>query len=249
LQPAPNRIGSTLIELQQVDSTNNYATALLHAGMAQHGFAVTANNQTQGKGQRNRTWDAVPGANITLSAVIEPVSFVMSEAFLLSMAVAVATYRFFSHYAGDETKIKWPNDIYWNDRKAGGILIENILAGTKWKFAVAGIGLNINQVNFGPLGKKAVSLRQITGRGYHIPILARELLNQLEDAYSQLTINREVIIYEYHQHLYKSGEEMKFKKDNRIFSAIVKGVSNHGELILFHGVEKAYEVGEIEWII
>jgi BirA family transcriptional regulator, biotin operon repressor / biotin---[acetyl-CoA-carboxylase] ligase len=249
LQPAPNRIGSTLIELQQVDSTNNYATGLIHAGMAQHGIVVTAKEQTSGKGQRNRSWEAVPGENITLSVIIEPNDLVLAEAFLLSMAVAVACRRFFSAYAGPDTRIKWPNDIYWNDRKAGGILIENILSGTKWKYAVAGIGININQVKFGESTGKPVSLKQITGKDFEIQQLISELLDHLEDCFTELVKHKELVTAEYHLHLYKSGEEVRFKKANRSFRAIVKGVTDHGRLILLHGIEHSYEIGEIEWII
>jgi BirA family transcriptional regulator, biotin operon repressor / biotin---[acetyl-CoA-carboxylase] ligase len=249
LQPAPNRIGSTLIELHQVDSTNNYATSLIHAGMAQHGVVVITKEQTRGKGQRNRSWNSAPEANITLSAVIEPDKPLLPQAFLLSMAVAVGTERFFSRYAGTETTIKWPNDIYWNDRKAGGILIENIISGTKWKFAVAGIGLNINQANFGDLGTKAVSLKQITGKDYDVPLMARELLDWLQLAYVELTNNPEALISEYQKKLYRINEEARFRKGNMNFSAVVKGVSNQGALILQHGVEKTFDVGEVEWII
>ncbi len=83
--------------------------------------------QTGGKGQRGKTWQTGNGENIAISIIIEPKHLQVAEQFNLSVAVALGCYDFFSAYAGDETFIKWPNDIYWRDRKAGGVLIENVI--------------------------------------------------------------------------------------------------------------------------
>ena len=151
-------IGNPFIELQQVESTNNYATGAVHAGMAQHGTIVFAHHQTKGKGQHNRAWLADEGKNIAMSVILQPPGLALSQSFLISMATALGVQRFFSHYAGSETKVKWPNDLYWRDRKAGGILIENIVQGSEWKASIVGIGININQTAFENLENKAVSL-------------------------------------------------------------------------------------------
>ena len=139
-----NPIGKPFIELPTVESSNNYATRQVQAHLAGHGATWFAYNQTKGKGQRGNTWTTHPGQNIILTTVIEPIHLKLADQFILSAAVAVACYDFFSSYALDETSIKWPNDIYWKDRKAGGILIENILQGTDWKYAIVGIAININ---------------------------------------------------------------------------------------------------------
>jgi BirA family transcriptional regulator, biotin operon repressor / biotin---[acetyl-CoA-carboxylase] ligase len=123
-------IGNPFIELQQVESTNNYATGMVHEGMAQHGMVVFANHQTKGKGQHNRTWLSEEGKNIAMSVILQPPGLALSQSFLISMATALGVQRFFAKYAGSETKVKWPNDLYWRDRKAGGILIENIVLGS-----------------------------------------------------------------------------------------------------------------------
>ena len=143
-----NPIGTPFIELHTVDSTNNYAMGLVHAGMAQHGTAVFAHEQTKGRGQRNKAWVSEPGANIALSVIFQPPAFSTSQLFMISKLVATAVLNFFNSYATTDTSIKWPNDIYWRDRKAGGILIENMVNGSTWNWAVVGIGININQVNF-----------------------------------------------------------------------------------------------------
>ncbi|HMI59907.1 MAG TPA: biotin--[acetyl-CoA-carboxylase] ligase, partial [Puia sp.] len=180
-------IGHAFIELQSVDSTNNYAMAQATEGRAVHGALFFAHEQWAGKGQRGRFWTSTPGENIVLSAVLEPLALQPSQAFSLSVCVALACHDLFSRYAGPEsTSIKWPNDLYWNDRKAGGILIENHFQGDRWPLAIAGIGININQVEFPASARNPVSLRQITGRTFRAAELARELGSCLDQRYSAL---------------------------------------------------------------
>lgn len=243
-----NLIGAVRIELQQVDSTNNYATALAHAGMAQHGTTVLAHHQTRGKGQREKQWLAIAGTNLTLSVILLPENWPGCPPFLLSQAVAVGVFNFFHRYAGSETRIKWPNDLYWRDRKAGGILIENIFQGSTWKYAIAGIGININQVDFGELGDSAVSLRQVTGQQFLLEALEQELYVQLGSALDLMQENPSAIRDEYANRLYKRGERVRLKKDSRVFEAMIKGVSDGGELIVQHALEERFSVGEIEWL-
>jgi BirA family biotin operon repressor/biotin-[acetyl-CoA-carboxylase] ligase len=180
-------IGHAFIELESVDSTNNYAMAQAAAGKASHGTLFFAHEQWAGKGQRGRSWASTPGENIVLSTVIEPVALQPAQAFSLSVCVALACHDLFSSYAGPEsTSIKWPNDLYWNDRKAGGILIENHFQGGRWTLAIAGMGININQVEFPATARNPVSLRQITGRQFQATDMARELGQCLDRRYTEL---------------------------------------------------------------
>lgn len=247
--PPRNSIGFNLIELQQVESTNNYATGLAHAGMAQHGTVVWSHHQTAGKGQRHKSWETDAGENITASFILEPSWISLPNAFGLSRAVAVGVQRFFATYAGEQTKVKWPNDLYWGDRKAGGILIENILSGAQWKYAIVGIGININQTVFGGLAQKAVSLKQITGASHDIPPLIKELCRHLEQALTELESNPISVEGSYHELLYKIGERVRLKKGGRVFEATIKGVSPQGRLIAHHLIDETFEVGEVEWVI
>ncbi|MDB5197787.1 MAG: hypothetical protein JWP88_2158 [Flaviaesturariibacter sp.] len=241
-------IGFRLIELQQVDSTNNYATALAHAGMAQHGCVVWAHHQTTGKGQRSKSWEAAVGENITASFIIDPSALSLSRAFGLSMAVAIAVQRFFSAYAGAQTKVKWPNDLYWGDRKAGGILIENSLSGSDWRLAVIGIGININQTAFGEMSSRAVSLKQLTGKTYVIRDLIPALAAQVQQAFTELLSDSAGIENAYHQMLYKRGERVRLKKGGRVFEALIKGVTSGGQLVAHHITDETFDVGEVEWL-
>lgn len=243
------------VSLETVDSTNNYALHLVHAGLAQHGTAVFTHEQTAGKGQRQKTWHATAGENILMSLLLRPEGLSIADQPALNAAVALGTYDFFSRYAGDDTSIKWPNDLYWQDRKAVGILVENIIsAGTEgggaWKWAVAGIGVNINQTNFGDFNRRPVSLRQITGRSYDLITLARELRHCVLKQYDALQKDgTAAILALYNQRLYKLHEKVKLKKDNRVFETEIRGVGADGRLTVFHGIEETFAHGEVEWII
>jgi BirA family biotin operon repressor/biotin-[acetyl-CoA-carboxylase] ligase len=244
-------IGHAFIELESVDSTNNYAMARAAGGMAPHGTLFFAYDQWAGKGQRGRSWVSSPGENIILSAVIEPVALHQTQAFQLSACIALAVHDLFSRYAGpEETRIKWPNDLYWRDRKAGGILIENHFKGNTWLLAIAGMGVNINQVDFTPAAKNPVSLRQITGRSFNAAALARELGACLDRRYAELEAGEAgALMTQYNDRLYRREQEIRLKKDNAVFTTTVRGVSASGELLTRDTLERQWNFGEVEWVI
>lgn len=238
------------ILLHSVDSTNNYAMGLVHAGMAQQGMAVFAREQTQGRGQRNRSWISASNSNIILSVILEiNSSLPSSRLFLLSKSVAVATADFFNKYAVNGVSIKWPNDIYWNDRKAGGILIENVFHGSEWNYSIVGVGLNINQVEFQGLESRAVSLKQITGKDHDTVELARELHQAIMEKFFELKLSAASITKEYTELLYKREQAVRLKKDNQLFEGVIKDVTDFGELVVAHPLEERFGVGEVEWVV
>ncbi len=243
------RIGEPFIELFTIDSTNNYAMGQAHEGLASHGTVYFTEHQTAGKGQRNKSWTANPGENITMSCVLEPNGPNRARPFLLIAAVALACRDLFNDHTKGETTIKWPNDIYWRDRKAGGILIENIYRAAQWQFAIAGIGLNLNQASFSPNLPNPVSLKQITGKDHDRLEMAKELCTRLNQRYAQFLQENNSLLDEYNHCLYKIGENVKFKKDNLVFQARVLGVSGLGQLITMDTIEKRFEFGEVEWVI
>ena len=241
-------IGNPFTVLASVDSTNNYAMAQVHAGLAKHGTAWFAREQHAGRGQRGKQWATQPGENIILSTVIEPFLLVQQQ-FLLSAAIALACYRFFSNYAGDETKIKWPNDLYWRDRKAGGILVENVLKGQDWKFAIAGMGININQTSFPEHLLNPVSLKQITGKTFDPLNLAKELCLKIDEVLNEMKSGgTENIIQQYKAVLYKRNEKVKLKKSIAVFETIIREVKSDGLLITEDTMERSFDFGEVEWV-
>jgi BirA family biotin operon repressor/biotin-[acetyl-CoA-carboxylase] ligase len=178
-------LGEPLIELFEIDSTNMYAMEQIHAQKALSGSVYQTDFQTNGKGQHGRIWESHRGENLLCTYVLElnalkqGKNWVPSEQLGLSAAVALGTQAFFMEFAGEETKIKKPNDIYWRDRKAGGILIENIVRGTDWTWTVIGIGLNINQTQFSNEAGNPVSLKQITGKDWDIKTMQKKLAESL----------------------------------------------------------------------
>ncbi|MEI9944109.1 MAG: biotin--[acetyl-CoA-carboxylase] ligase [Chitinophagaceae bacterium] len=224
---ASNPIGTPITELPSIDSTNNYALAKVHAGLAQHGMAFFAHEQVQGKGQRGKSWSSGKDTSVILSVVVNPKSLLLSQQFHLSACVAVSVYEFFSTHAGDDTAIKWPNDLYWQDRKAGGILIENVVRGgtddrgqmtddqSAWQWSVIGIGININQEHFSKELKNPVSLRQITGKEFDPLELAKQICGKLDKNLNVLSAGVggfEKILSLYNDHLYKWNEKVKLKR-------------------------------------
>jgi len=235
--------------LDSIGSTNNYAMAQVHAGLAKHGMAYFAHDQTAGKGQRGKTWETEAGQNIALSIAVQPGKPFFQNQFLFNAAVANACYDFFNAYAGPEVSIKWPNDIYWRDRKAGGILIENKLMGREWKWAVAGIGININQTAFSGQQRNAVSLKQICGRTNDPVQLARELH---EKVLAAITNTREadlpILLQQYNEHLFLRGKTTRLKKGNSIFETTIKAVNASGQLVTQDTMEREFNFGEVEWV-
>ena len=187
MSPAtPNIVlGAPLIELSTIDSTNIYAMAQIKAGLSKSGSCYTADFQTNGKGQHGRVWESSKGQNLLCSYILELntldtlKNWTPADQIGFSAAIALGIRAFFDAHTNGDTKIKRPNDIYWRDRKAGGILIENLLKGTEWTWAVVGIGININQTVFSPEAPNPVSLKQITGRDWDILSLQEALSKAL----------------------------------------------------------------------
>lgn len=234
--------------LDTVDSTNNYAMQQVHDGLAKHGRAWFANEQTAGKGQRGKHWASEKGKNIAMSLVLVPGQFKITSQFHLSAAIALACFEFLKTYAGDEMKIKWPNDLYWRDRKAGGILIENKFQGKAWKWAVVGIGININQTVFNIDLANPVSLKQITGKTFDAVALAKELHALIMKNLSEI-ITMDKILQQYNRHLYKINELVTLRKAGVKFETVIKEVSAHGKLVTVDAMEREFDFGEVEWVL
>ena len=137
-------IGDLIIELSEIDSTNNYAMRLINEGMAEHGMAILADFQTNGKGQHGNIWQAQESKNLLCSIILDTHGFPLEKQFLLNtMACLAVADTLIQQYLLQDVSIKWPNDIYAGKRKIAGILIENQIRGVSWSHAVIGIGLNI----------------------------------------------------------------------------------------------------------
>jgi BirA family biotin operon repressor/biotin-[acetyl-CoA-carboxylase] ligase len=248
-------IGLPFTELTEVDSTNIYAMNQVKTNLAGHGAAFLAQKQWAGKGQMGKVWEAQTGQNILLSVVLDPKKLVFDglalEPSVVSMLVAVGCFNFFITYAGDETSIKWPNDIYWRDRKAAGILIENSFRGPIWQWSIAGMGVNINQTEFGTGLQKAVSLKQMTGKTFQVPALAKELCSHIEAAL-QMVVDKgpDTLLALYNNALYKKGEQVQLDiEGQKITATICRVLSNgHLEIETENGSKQSHALGAIKWL-
>jgi BirA family biotin operon repressor/biotin-[acetyl-CoA-carboxylase] ligase len=220
-----------LIHLQEIDSTNEYAKSLIKEfTYVSEGTTIVAKNQLHGRGQMGSSWESNPGQNLTFSVIISP-KILISEQFQISKIVALALVDFISRLSIKNVFIKWPNDIYINEKKIAGILIENILKNNKIEHTIVGIGLNVNQVDF--TTKNATSLQLITSQAYDLNILLANFLELLERNYFLLKSNQHGVINEvYLKNLLGFQKERKFSTSTEQFKATIIGVSSAGKLQL-----------------
>jgi BirA family biotin operon repressor/biotin-[acetyl-CoA-carboxylase] ligase len=194
LPATPNIVlGEPLIKLTTIPSTNIYAMEQVHQGLALSGSCYSADFQTAGKGQHGRNWESEKGQNLLSSYVLELKQLKTEKIWTptdqigFSAAIALGARAFFASFAGEQTKIKKPNDIYFRDRKAGGILIENLVRGKEWTWAVIGIGMNINQSSFSSasvnrISSYPISLQEITNLNWDIKKMQQHLNEALTNA-------------------------------------------------------------------
>lgn len=191
----------TYIQLESIRSTNTYLAQ--NAEGAVHGTVVYADCQTAGRGQRGNSWESADFKNITMSMLLRPANVKPSCQFWLSEAVALAVVHTLDRYIDNGVSIKWPNDIYWNDRKICGILVEHSLSGGKIDHTIAGIGLNINQEKFLSDAPNPVSLRQIIGCDTPLPDVLHHLSEELLRLADSLPDNAESLHAEFLSRLYR----------------------------------------------
>lgn len=218
-----------IIELDTIDSTNNYAMQLIDADTAQHGLTITTLQQTKGKGQRGRQWSDVPGQSLLMTIVCVPDRAIDAQ-FAFNAAIAVAVAEVLQDLNENwHVSIKWPNDIIINDKKAGGILIENILRGSEWSYAVIGLGLNILQDHFPDSLPFATSLKIASGKEFK-PTEIRDKIRENILRYVDSKKSTADIMRLYNQSLYRKGDAQKFTDGSTDWPAIIQGTMADGTL-------------------
>jgi BirA family transcriptional regulator, biotin operon repressor / biotin---[acetyl-CoA-carboxylase] ligase len=245
-----HKIGEEIIDLREIDSTNNYAMRLINQGIASHGLVIKADYQTSGKGQHGNIWSSEQGKNLLLSVILDTQAFPLEDQFILNACFcnAVATLLM-ERYEIKDVRIKWPNDIYVGNRKIAGILMENVLRGSVWQYAIVGIGINVNQDQF-PLLHRATSLNILLEKEQAIKQCEQFLLKEMNANYKAFRRAPDHIFKEYQQMLVGFEESISFLKKGEMFSASVVGVTQSGELeLLFDGSVKKYRHKEIELIL
>ncbi|WP_223815778.1 biotin--[acetyl-CoA-carboxylase] ligase [Adhaeribacter rhizoryzae] len=248
---APNTLftGKQVIYLPQCDSTNRFAQNLINKNEATEGTVVITECQTHGQGQRGNTWEAEPGKNITLSLILKPGFLAIQQQFNLNICIALAVLDVARLYLPPNLKLKWPNDLYYENKKVGGILIQNSLSGQIIQHAVIGIGLNINQLLF--LVPTAISFAQVTGKSFNLNELTEKLLEFIEVRYLQLKEGRTAKLrFEYLQNLYRYQELHTYQINGSLVEGTIIGIDETGQLCLQIGQKIEYfSFKEIAFVI
>jgi len=172
-----SQIPVKLIELESVDSTNNYIAKKVLTGDLIPGTVVLAEKQTEARGQRGTKWQSLAGLNSTSSVFLTWKDIKVREQFKISMLVAIGVCRFLRNF-NIEAEIKWPNDIYVQTKKIAGILIENQIKGDYISSSVTGIGLNVNQEVFEE-GLSATSIIIETGKKENVRLFTMQLYQEI----------------------------------------------------------------------
>lgn len=238
-------IGRNIIRLESVDSTNNYTANRARMDDLPHGAVILAVEQTGGKGQMGAKWTSQPGMNLTFSVFLDNVNLSVERQFILTKIVSLSLVDLLTDL-GMPAKIKWPNDIYVNDSKIAGVLIENSLQGNQIKRSIVGIGLNVNQREFGELNATSVFLEK------QMPVSNDELLfSFISKMNKQIHRENDSNLHEdYMNSLFWWNEIHKFEDKNGTFEGKIIDVAADGKLIVERGeVQQQYDLKELKFIL
>ena len=244
-------VGQNLIKLKEVDSTNNFLKELLSKSEPlPEGTVIMADNQFAGRGQLESVWRTQTGKNISTSIYIKPSFLPLNKHFYLNMAVSLAVSDTLSYFIPSGIKVKWPNDMYYYDKKLGGILIENALTGSEIKSSVIGIGLNINQKHFSAdISLKATSVIQILHKEVQLEVIMEKLFAFMEKYYLILKTGKYSILHKsYLERLYNFEMSGFYKQDGEVFEGTIIGIEENGRLMMnVNGTQRSFNFKEIEF--
>jgi BirA family biotin operon repressor/biotin-[acetyl-CoA-carboxylase] ligase len=249
-------IGKNSLFLHEVESTNTYAMNLLRDVNPIEGTIVYTDNQTHGKGQRGALWTSKIGQNMTVSVILKPQFLSLDKTFYLSKISALAVYDVLTDILANsqyDIKIKWPNDILVNQRKIAGILIENNFTTHSIQYSVIGVGLNVNQVEFGDFERTAISLKLLASKDVDRKMILELFCQKLEKWYLKLKEQKFDLIDEtYLNNLYGINEILAFESlDKTAFQGKMLGVSKMGKLVveLPNLERKEFDIKEVKFLI
>lgn len=223
--------GKTIHFLPSCHSTNTVATELIRTQKAVNGLIVITNDQTAGRGQQGNIWLSAANLNLTFSVIFFPSSYFITDSFYLNIVSSLAVAETIEKLlpSDKQVTVKWPNDIYINNKKVSGILIENTLRGNKINSVVMGIGINVNQAVFNL--PQATSLIQEAGTELNLQKLFTQLCETLEYYYLKLISDDKTELYAlYLQKLFGLNKTLPFADAEGSFSGIIRGINANGEL-------------------
>ena len=251
MTPFPNEFIVPLIHIEETNSTNSYLQACINESRPEEFTTVVANFQTAGRGQRGNSWESERGSNLLFSFVLYPEFLEARRQFFISQIVSLAIKEALECHATD-ISIKWPNDIYWKDKKICGILIENDLMGKYINQSIAGIGININQQTFVSPAPNPVSLKQITNKEYSLSDVLNSIMRRVKAYYQLLRQgDTELISQRYEQALFRKDGMHRYRDSQGEFTAQIVRVEPEGRLILKDEtqIERGYMFKEVEYLL
>lgn len=212
---------------------------------------VVADYQTAGKGQGTNTWESEKGKNLLFSILVHPTTLPIERQYILSEAAALSYKEVLDAYTED-ISVKWPNDIYWQDRKVSGTLIETSLSKGVFKDFIIGTGINVNQKEFRSDAPNPVSLCQITGREIPLEEVLDRVVEKFEEYY-QMVIDGayDTISKHYHEALYRKEGLFPYRDRNGEFTASIDHVKDNGHLVLkdTDGNAREYAFKEVQFVM
>lgn len=243
-------IGIKIIKLDEIDSTNNYTSKLLANSNVIEGTVVVAKVQSSGRGQLSNQWESEYGKNILASFVFYPKFLPVQQQFLLSKVIALGVRDLLTLFV-DKVKVKWPNDIYIDNKKVAGILIENSIMGHTLESSIAGVGININQTVFLSDAPNPVSLIYSLKKELDCDELLLVLCECIDKWYSLLSQGNVKMINEnYHDSLYQRGIVSTYRDKNGEYEGMIEGVNAIGQLQIkpLSAPLKTYHFKEVEFL-
>ena len=227
-------MGKVRFHLDELESTNLYANELIAKSKPSEGTVISTFNQWGGRGQIGSKWLSQAHKNIAFSAILHPTFLPIRQQFLLNQAVSLAVTDLVAQYSTKKLQVKWPNDIYLNEKKLVGILIQGSIAKACFQSAVVGIGINVNQTNFPAELRNPTSLKLEEQRDFELEELVLNLCRCLEIRYLQLRQNKWTQIQDaYLDMLYQMGEvHQYYYPDSSSFQGKNCGVSPIGKLLI-----------------
>jgi len=236
LNSSPHKqiIACSSIQLDSIDSTNDFALKLIAKSTPNEGTVISADFQTHGKGQRDNIWQSPPKENLLFSVILYPPELSASNQFYLSMMTSSAIISFLKTFlAPERLSIKWPNDLYFDDKKIGGILIQNNLKGFSIESTVIGIGININQRIFDPKLPNPTSLSLLQNKTFDLEQLKTVLYEKLDLEYQKLRSSSfSSIKASYESVLYNKGIISTVNCNSGQIKGTIIGVEADGRLLL-----------------
>ena len=212
---------------------------------------VVADYQTAGKGQGTNTWESEKGKNLLFSILVHPTSLPIERQYILSEAAALSYKEVLDAYTED-ISVKWPNDIYWQDRKVSGTLIETSLSKGVFKDFIIGTGINVNQKEFRSDAPNPVSLCQITGREIPLEEVQDRMVEKFEEYYQMVIEGAyDTISKRYHDALYRKEGLFPYRDRNGEFTASIDHVKDNGHLVLkdTDGNAREYAFKEVQFVM